>query len=287
MKKRLTALLILLLVFALAMPLAAFADIGPKPSVQVTFTGAGGREFYATLLSQSARSGPYSSEGGTGWLGDLEEEDAQTVREAFIGYQDPDGFYFLQTAWQCSETQPLAWTYYPPVTYKLLVYFPDTGEFLTSGVYSRYAFDNYYTVDLADLANGQLVLRKSYDYTWELVSLLVRILATIALELAVAVPFGFAKKPFLRPILTVNVVTQILLNLGLNMIAYWMGGLAFMIFFWPLEVLVFIVEAVAYRPLLGRRGGASAPLTTIYAFTANVISCVAGFWLAQAVPGIF
>ena len=65
------------------------------------------------------------------------------------------------------------------MTYKLLVYFPDTGEFLTSGVYSRYAFDNYYTVDLADLANGQLVLRKSYDYTWELVSLLVRILATM------------------------------------------------------------------------------------------------------------
>lgn len=285
MKKRLTALLILLLVFALAMPLAAFADIGPKPSVRVTFTGAGGREFYATLLSQASGTGPYSAEPGRSWGNDLEEN--EPVRQAMAAYQDPDGFYFLQTAWQCSETQPLAWTYYPPVTYKLLVYFPDTGEFLTSGVYSRYAFDNYYTVDLADLANGQLVLRKSYDYTWELVSLLVRILATIALELAVAVPFGFAKKPFLRPILTVNVVTQILLNLGLNMIAYWMGGLAFMIFFWPLEVLVFIVEAVAYRPLLGRRGGASAPLTTIYAFTANVISCVAGFWLAQVVPGIF
>lgn len=285
MKKRLTALLVVLLVFALAMPLAAFADIGPKPSVRVTFTGAGGREFYATLLSQASGTGPYSAEPGRSWGNDLEEN--EPVRQAMAAYQDPDGFYFLQTAWQCSETQPLAWTYYPPVTYKLLVYFPDTGEFLTSGVYSRYAFDNYYTVDLADLANGQLVLRKSYDYTWELVSLLVRILATIALELAVAVLFGFAKKPFLRPILTVNVVTQILLNLGLNMIAYWMGGLAFMIFFWPLEVLVFIVEAVAYRPLLGRRGGASAGLTTIYAFTANVISCVAGFWLAQAVPGIF
>lgn len=285
MKKRLTALLILLLVFALAMPLAAFADIGPKPSVRVTFTGAGGREFYATLLSQASGTGPYSAEPGRSWGNDLEEN--EPVRQAMAAYQDPDGFYFLQTAWQCSETRPLAWTYYPPVTYKLLVYFPDTGEFLTSGVYSRYAFDNYYTVDLADLANGQLVLRKSYDYTWELVSLLVRILATIALELAVAVPFGFAKKPFLRPILTVNVVTQLLLNLGLNMIAYWMGGLAFMIFFWPLEVLVFIVEAVAYRPLLGRRGGASASLTTIYAFTANVISCVAGFWLAQVVPGIF
>ena len=285
MKKRLTALLVVLLVFALALPLAAFADIGPKPSVRVSFTGAGGREFYATLLSQASGTGPYSAEPGRSWGNDLEEN--EPVRQAMAAYQDPDGFYFLQPAWQCSETRPLAWTYYPPVTYKLLVYFPDTGEFLTSGVYSRYAFDNYYTVDLADLANGQLVLRKSYDYTWELVSLLVRILATIALELAVAVPFGFAKKPFLRPILTVNVVTQILLNLGLNMIAYWMGGLAFMIFFWPLEVLVFIVEAVAYRPLLGRRGGASAPLTTIYAFTANVISCVAGFWLAQVVPGIF
>lgn len=284
MKKRLAALLVLL-AFALAMPLAAFADIGPKPSVRVRFTGAEGREFYATLLSQASGTGPYSTEPGRSWGNDLEEN--EPVRQAMAAYQDPDGFYFLQTAWRCSEAEPLAWTYYPPSTYKLLVYFPDTGEFLTSGVYSRYAFDNYYTVDLADLTNGQLVLRKSYDYTWELVSLLARILATIALELAVAAPFGFAKRPFLRPVLAVNLVTQIGLNLGLNMIAYWMGSLAFMLFFWPLELLVFLVEAAAYRPLLGRRGGASARRTTLYALTANAVSCAAGFWLAQAIPGIF
>lgn len=284
MKKRLAALLVLL-AFALAMPLAAFADIGPKPSVRVRFTGAEGREFYATLLSQASGTGPYSTEPGRSWGNDLEEN--EPVRQAMAAYQDPDGFYFLQTAWRCSEAEPLAWTYYPPSTYKLLVYFPDTGEFLTSGVYSRYAFDNYYTVDLVDLTNGQLVLRKSYDYTWELVSLLARILATIALELAVAAPFGFAKRPFLRPVLAVNLVTQIGLNLGLNMIAYWMGSLAFMLFFWPLELLVFLVEAAAYRPLLGRRGGASARRTTLYALTANAVSCAAGFWLAQAIPGIF
>ena len=94
MKKRLTALLILLLVFALAMPLAAFADIGPKPSVRVTFTGAGGREFYATLLSQASGTGPYSAEPGRSWGNDLEEN--EPVRQAMAAYQDPDGFYFLQ-----------------------------------------------------------------------------------------------------------------------------------------------------------------------------------------------
>ncbi len=285
MKKRPTALLIAVLVFALALPLAVFADMGPKPSVRVNFTGAGGREFYATLLSETSGTGPYSATPGTSWGNDLEGNDA--MLEAIAAYQDPDGFYFLRTAWLCSETEPLAWTYYPPATYKLLVYFPDTGEFLTSGVYSRYAFDNYYTTDLTDLVNGQLVLRKSYDYTWELVSLAVRIVATFALELAVAVPFGLAKKPFLRPILAINLVTQIGLNLGLNLIAYWMGGLAFLLFFWPLELLVFIVEAAAYRRLLGRRGGVSARRTTLYALAANAVSCAAGFRLAQAIPGIF
>ena len=285
MKQRLTALFALLLVFALALPLAAFADMGPKPSVRVSFTGAGGREFYATLLSETSSTGPYSATPGSSWGNDLESN--APVLEAMAAYRDADGFYFLRTAWLCSEAEPLAWTYYPPSTYKLLVYFPDTGEFLTSEVYSRYAFDNYYTVDLADRTNGQLVLRKSYDYTWELVSLAVRIVATIALELAVAAPFGFAKKAFLRPILAVNLVTQIGLNLGLNLIAYWMGGLAFLLFFWPLEVLVFLAEAAAYRPLLGRRGGASARRTTLYALVANAVSCAAGFWLARAVPGIF
>ena len=286
MKKRLSALFLVLLVFALALPLAAFADIGPKPSVRVRFTGAEGREFYATLLSQASGTGPYSTEPGRSWGNDLEEN--EPVRQAMAAYQDPDGFYFLQTAWRCSEAEPLAWTYYPPSTYKLLVYFPDTGEFLTSGAYTRYAFDSYYTVDLTALEDGQLVLRKSYDYTGELVSLLARILATIALELAVALPFGFAKRPFLRPILAVNAATQIGLNLGLNLIAYWMGGLAVLLFFFPLEVLVFILEAAVYRPLLGKKeGGPPAWKTTLYAFAANVVSCAAGFWLAQAIPGIF
>ena len=73
------------------------------------------------------------------------EEGEEEIWQAFVDYQDPDGFYFLQEIWDCSEAGLLDWTYYPPGTFKILLYFPDSGQFWTSPVYERYAFDSYFT----------------------------------------------------------------------------------------------------------------------------------------------
>ena len=135
-------------------------------------------------------------------------------------------------------------------------------------------------------------MRKSYDYTWELVSLLVRILATIALELAVAVPFGFAKKPFLRPILTVNVVTQILLNLGLNVFTSFCAALAGVtaLFTLPvyvfLELMVTLAELAVYRRVLAFQEMPRGRITA-YAWTANACSCAVGVLLSFQLPRLF
>lgn len=282
-------ILVLLLCLALVCGLApvAYADIGPKPSVHITFENMDDTLCYATLLSKTKSTGPSSV-----WDGDEDHIYNYNldldVWRAFVEYEDPDGYYFLQEGWQVNETKSFAWTYYPPSSFKVLLYYPETGEFVSSGIHERYAFDSYFTIDL-DAAGSTLPLRKSYDYTWETISLLARILLTILLELGVALLFGFRGKQVLLTITGINVVTQVALNLALNIINYSQGSMAFVFFYLLLELVVFGLEAALYLRLLGRVS--PTPLKKgriiLYALAANVLSFAGGLWLAVQIPGIF
>lgn len=68
-------LLVLILLFA-AVPLTAAADMGPKPSVRVTFTGVGEESYYVTLLSQAKSTGPYHVYTGVGENTEMRENAA-------------------------------------------------------------------------------------------------------------------------------------------------------------------------------------------------------------------
>ena len=95
-------------------PITANADMGPKPSVRITFENLGNEECWGTLLSSKESTGPSSA-----WNG--KEEDAQhnenpnghysyqkfgyDVWKAFVDYAENDDFFFLQEAWQINETK--------------------------------------------------------------------------------------------------------------------------------------------------------------------------------------
>ena len=135
----LRAVLLCVVLVILAFPVPASADAGPKPSVRIRFENMGEALCYGTLLSESDSTGPYSAWDGT-------KEDIRTreeyphsnyppraVWEAFAAYQDPDGCFFLQKSWTVSETGEIAWTYYPPDRFKILLYYPETGTFVSAG----------------------------------------------------------------------------------------------------------------------------------------------------------
>ena len=281
---------IMCLMLVMAMTIPASADIGPKPSVQIEFTGMEGQTYYGTLLSMYESTGPASV-----WDGNPEHADYQPGEEGydiwlkFVEYQDADGYYFLQWWWDCSETNQLYWTYYPPTPFKILLYFPETDTFYVSPVYERYAFDSYFTVDMSDLDADPMVADKSYDYTWEIISLAARIILTIALELAIALLFGYREKKVLGFLAIVNAVTQVGLNVALNIINYNSGSMIFTFNYVLLEILVFAIEAIAYAVLLKKFSGKEQkPLKTVgYALVANAASFGFGLWLAHVIPGIF
>lgn len=279
------------LLLFLALPGVASADMGPKPSVCITFTGGTGEHYYGTLLSQTSSTGPSSAwDGKTAYCPhDADAEAQYAIWQKFVAYEDADGFYFLQEWWDCSVDAPLHWDYYPPSTFKILLYAPEQDLFYVSPVYKSYAFDSYYTVALPTGESSTLTAEPCYDYTWEIVSLLVRILLTILLELAVALAFGYREKRVLQFLAVVNVATQVLLNIALNVINYQQGPMAFVLFYVLLELLVFTVEAFLYAELLPRcsEQRQTTGKAVGYALLANVGSFAVGLWLARLIPGIF
>lgn len=294
----------------LLMILPAHADMGPKPSVVINLEHGPESPCYVTLLSIRYSTGPASSIYRPGPDGVREETPSgypdfhldgseYDVYLAFRAYeeQDPDRLYFLQE-FALAEDGFYRWGYYPPERFKVLLYFPEMEAFaVTEELLDRYAFDSYFTIDLSgvDLIPGGTVTSlnavKSYDYTWELISLAARVVLTIGVELAIAWWFGFRARKQLILVLAVNFVTQFGLNLALNIRAYQKGTLFILIPFLWMEIGVTLVEWIAYRRELPRLAGTgraeSKKRVLAYAVAANAVSLVLGWILAHVIPGIF
>ncbi len=280
----LLGILTLLIVF----PLMARADVGPKPSIVIDFIGLEGKTYYVTLLSSARSTGPHAvlNEDGT-YARYVEGDENYEVFLRFVEYHNADGYNFLQFFQDCTESHQFNWTYYPPKMFKILLYFPETDHFTVSDdVYERYAFDSYFT---AEVSNTGLSVERSYNYTAEALSLAIRIAVTILVELAIALLFGFRERKLFRFIAFVNVITQVALNLALNIINYRSGALAFVFFYILLEIAVVIVEAIVYTLYLRKDGFQLIPRwkPSVYALVANAASFAVGLRLAFWLPGIF
>lgn len=295
MKKRwrsiLTALLLLLPLTA--MPVSA--DVGPKPSVVVALEGLEGRTCWGTLLSQQEGTGPY---------GRFYEEEAAEDRalRALLPLErmDSEGFHLLNFVKDCSDGE-FSWTYYPPHTYKIALWFPEEDALAVSGVYHRYAFDSYYRLDLSgvELMPGGIVeleaarLQRDYPYGASLLALAGRVALTLGAELLLALAFGLRTRQALKWVAVVNLATQLGLNLALELFTYCNGALEGMMAILALpvylaaEAVVTLVELRIYRrKLLGERG-ASGRRITAYTWTANLCSLLAGVLLSFRLPALF
>lgn len=299
MKKRwrsiLTALLLLLPLTA--MPVSA--DVGPKPSVVVALEGLEGRTCWGTLLSQQEGTGPYGRF--------YEEEAAEDPEEdralrALLPLErmDSEGFHLLNFVKDCSDGE-FSWTYYPPHTYKIALWFPEEDALAVSGVYHRYAFDSYYRLDLSgvELMPGGIVeleaarLQRDYPYGASLLALAGRVALTLGAELLLALAFGLHTRQALKWVAVVNLATQLGLNLALELFTYCNGALEGMMAILALpvylaaEAVVTLVELRIYRRKLLWERGASGRRITAYTWTANLCSLLAGVLLSFRLPALF
>ena len=321
---RICALLLVLTLFLL-LPLATAADFGPKPSVHIDFPGLGEELCYGTLLSKSPSTGPASVwDGQEDHAAYHEGDEDYDIWKTFVDYSDSDGYYFLQHVYRVDETKMLHWGYYPPSPFKILLYYPERNLFVSSAVCERYAFDSYFTATLLDDSTveitfsdvsqstvssalstsetdnasaagplwndeGPMEVTKTYDYAGELLSLAARIVLTILVELVIALLFGYRSKKQIYWIAGINIVTQVALNVWLNIIQYYHGPLSFILSYILLEFLVFLIEGVLYAVFLANSDDKKSKrfLAVLYAFVANAVSFGTGMALARILPGIF
>lgn len=290
-------LLCLVIIFAI-IPITAYADIGPKPSVVINFEGLENEKYYVTLLSETPSTGPHSVLGKYQNNQRYHEGDEEYgIWQKFLSYKDEDGFHFLQYFQNCTDTSQFSWGYYPPPKFKILLYFPEQDSFAVSNeVYERYAFDSYYKVDAKSLEiqsvtiTGSINAEKNYDYTLEIVSLFIRIIATIAVEVLIALLFGFRAKKQIFFIGATNIVTQSILNILLNIINYNQGSMMFVFHYVWMELLVFVIEAFVYSFFLHKYSSKESTkkwTAPLYALTANAVSFGIGVYIAYLIPGIF
>ena len=175
------------------------------------------------------------------------------------------------------------------------------------------AFESYFTFYLVDMKAGAYTLEistgdksfqktvtlypRSYDNTWVLnldkgiltagmplsrsvMLVSLRVLATLLLEGLVFWGFGYRRKKSWIIFLVVNLLTQGILNVSLDLSSNPLDS--YIIFQLVLgEVMVFITEIVLFLILIDEK---SASMTFLYVICANMLSLFAGGFLITALP---
>lgn len=263
MKRILKGLFLFVLLLQNAM-IFVRADVGPKPSVTIYIDEApNNQKYYVTLLSEVDQYGPWNHiEVGTN-----NEADA-----FFVNYQDKEGFYYLGNAHECSESHTYSWSYYPPNPFKVAIYCPETNYVGVSEITTREAFDGYYHVTYG---SNPLIIKEEVKLDKKILSFALRVVLTLIVEILLGLLFGYRKKKEVLTILITNIITQILLNLGLSVVDYYGGWLVWFVLFILGEFVVFLIEAIVYCIVFKDH---SRWKTIAYALLANILTFILGIY---------
>lgn len=255
---------ILLFLFTLSTPISA--DSGPKPSLTIHFEGID-EPYYVTVLGNRMGYGPNIVRSDESYIGHENEE-------LLIKFnQFEDDYYFWGVVEECTTTHEFNWGYYPPETFKVLVYFPNSDTFVVSDSFERYAFRSYYTFEF----NNHEIIEgyKSYNYTFEIISFICRCIFTICIEIFIAYLFNFKTLKQLSLIIKVNILTQLLLNFYISYVIYMNGYFLSIFYYLWLEILVFIIEGFVYSNKLAKTTNEEIHPWK-YALSANIVSFIGG-----------
>lgn len=138
------------------------------------------------------------------------------------------------------------------------------------------ALSNYDNVISLDFAHQTVTNGQTFGRTASLVTM--RVLLTLLLEGALFFLFGYRSKRSWVAFFIINLVTQGALNVALNLS---FAGAYMMFILVPLELLVIIVELIAFAVILNE---CSRLRTVAYVLTANVLSLGLGGLLISYLP---
>lgn len=257
------SVLIFLLVFSIGTTTVS-ADMGPKPASYITIKGIEG-EYVACFAAKEAWGPNFDYER---WIEDeLEHIEYNPIME----YKDEEGFKWITIYYKCNGESEISFTYFSPEEYKIVIYQNDQFLIATQAL-EMYAYSTYYEIDFSTgtvTTPEDIKVTKTYDYFSEILNLIVRIVLTLAIELGLFFLLRLYTKRNFNVVLFTNLVTQIFLNVAINISLYNSGLISAILLLFALEFIVLIVELIAYQILLKEK---KRWIIILYPIIANALS---------------
>ena len=221
------SLILFTIFFSLISPVKVVnADMGPKPASYITIKGIEG-DYVACFAAQNAFGPNIDYEM---WL-EYQDESWTQEYNPIMEYKDEEGFKWLERYYTCHDESKISFTYYCPDIYKIVIYQNDELYMATEAL-EMYAYATYYEIDFSTGTINtpkDIKVTNTYDYLGEILGLLFRIVATLAIEIGVFYLFRLYTKRNLNVVLIINLITQIFLNVAVNVINYTSGILTILL----------------------------------------------------------
>ena len=299
MKRKSLRTLVCALLASLALTTFAFADNGPKPQLIVRVKDAPQEPYYLDLLAK----GDWDAEDGNridgiDWNYDGKEDTLDPDLLALLRDNVPAGWHAcvaqgttgapiygeLYSENTDASGNALHWFGYVgvPSTYRIILV-TESGKVWVSDILNRRVLQSSVTVNWSDDTSAVTVSVPSTipGYLLQLVATLV---PTLLIEGIILLLFQYSWKQNWKAFLLVNLITQGLLAIASSVYAIQSGPnmFSYLIFFLPAELFILIAEAYLYAGR-GMLKGHSKKRAAAYAVTANLISAILGYYLAEAV----
>lgn len=284
LKKRMRSAALLLTLAAL-LTVPALADSGPKPLLIVRVHNGPEEPYYLDLLAEGDPDLKY-----------LDDSLEWNYPEEKCAELDPELLKFLRSAvpegWHACVAQgnqgyPIyakltgdggvhTFSYVGvPDTYRVIVV-TKSGESWVSEPLTRHALQCSAKVDWAEKTLSAPPVWVGY-----VLQFLATCVPTLVIEALILLLYGYKWKTSWKPFLAVNLVTQgaLALYFSVNIVQHGMS-FWFLFLFIPAEIVVAITEALLYRRFLT---GQSKSIAVFYGLSANAVSAVLGFFLAEPI----
>ncbi|MCL2321175.1 MAG: hypothetical protein FWC47_03615 [Oscillospiraceae bacterium] len=271
---KLTILAILCLI-----PCTVRADLGPKPEISILCTNLPEKEVYVDLLVDYP-----PLEEGQGFR--IEDKDLYNpYMFSILESYNVDGF---RPALVTGTSAPLwgdircinnnseafmTFSYFGvPDRFKIIAV-TEYGTVVVSNLVEKKAYQAYIVFDYAKALES---LPSAYERS-PLMSYVLQFLftwvATLIIEGLILLLFKFSLRKNWKPFLIINTATQIALTLIIALIAYNAGTAMTLLIYIPVEIVIAVVEIIAFTIFLKEHGRLRR---AIYAVTANAASFIVG-----------
>lgn len=261
MRQKLRSVLCLFALLLVLLPATAGANSLPSSFVYLNITGPKDTITHVAVLSTAP------------------PEEPRTEPPAALTAALPDGWQIWDCTIYDSTAERLSfWGIGFPDTFRAALVFLD-GTVQITGDAVRTRSMQTFTVDAQ---TGAITTQPAW------VGLLLQFACTcsvtMAVEAAVLLLFRFPWRKNWKPFLLVNLATQILMTLTFGRTLIYQGGYAPYFAAFGMEIVIFILEALAYAYFLH---GHTRPRRVLYALAANAASFVIGIaWIAPVYSSI-